>query len=84
MEDLKIEFRFESATSFFLLRFGSKMEELSEYQKKGGSWLRVKMSEQELFWNVTVVFETILIRNRGAFRDILLKRIDTIRLVDWN
>ena len=40
------------------------------------------MSEQELFWNVTVVFETILIRNRGAFPDILLKRIDTIRLVD--
>lgn len=39
------------------------------------------MPESKLFWNVSVVFERVLIRNQGAFPDILLKRIDTIRLV---
>lgn len=42
------------------------------------------MPESKLFWNVPVVFERVLIRNQGAFPDILLNRIDTIRPVGWN
>nr|WVH39617.1 ribosomal protein L33 [Cleistocactus hyalacanthus] len=32
------------------------------------------MPESKLFWNVPVVFERVLIKNQGAFLDILLKQ----------
>lgn len=45
---------------------------------------RVKMIEYRLFWNVLVVFKTMLIRNQQVFLDIILKKINTIYRVDWN
>lgn len=60
----------------------SRRVELIQNPRKGGSWRRVKILEDELFWNVLVVLERVAIRNYRAFPDILLKRIDTIRPVD--
>jgi hypothetical protein len=60
----------------------SRRVELIQNPRKGGSWRRVKILEDELFWNVLVVLERVAIRNSRAFPDILLKRIDTIRPVD--
>lgn len=60
----------------------SRRVESIQNLRKGGSWRRVKILEDELFWNVLVALERVPIRNSRAFLDILLKRIDTIRPVD--
>ncbi|KAK1649210.1 hypothetical protein QYE76_067015 [Lolium multiflorum] len=46
--------------------------------RKGGSWQRGKMLKSELFWNASVVFEKVPMRNRRGYLDIVLKRIATI------
>lgn len=62
--------------------FSSRRVESIQNPRKGGSWRRVKILEDELFWNALVVLEKVIIRNYRAFLDILLKRIDIIRPVD--